>query len=142
MPDTYLPQALTVYQKEYLSKLSLQHGAKDIINWIKQANHLVAIATESTTAMAKKKLKAVDINKLVDVLVTSNDTGSMKPDPAYLTLAMSEANVSKAHTIVVGDGKTQDIVPAEKLGLKTILIPSRKFNLNEIKPQIQAFLET
>jgi len=141
IPDTYLSQALAVYEKEYLQKLSLQNGAKDILTWIKQSHSLVAIATETPTAMAKKKLKVLGLKQFIDILITSNHTGTMKPDSTFLTLAIKESGVKSTQVVVVGDGATQDLAPAKKLKLKTILIPSRKFNLNEIKPQLQAFFE-
>lgn len=141
IPDTYVSQALAVYEKEYFEKIGLQNGAKDLLSWIKEGHHQIAIATESTTSMAKKKLKVLSLKPLIDVLVTSNHTGVMKPDKSYLLLAMKEADVKASKVIVIGDAETQDLAPAKAMKLNTILIPNRKFNLNEIKPQIQAFFE-
>lgn len=142
IPDTYISQSLAVYQKDFLEKIQPQAGAGELLQWIKKGTASIAVATESTTAMAKKKLKSVHLKSFVDILISSNHTGTMKPNPTYFQLAIQESGVKKNHTIVVGDSEVRDLEPAREIGLHTIKIPSRKFNLGEIKPQLQTFFET
>lgn len=136
IPETYLNQALTLFNKHFLSNLKIQRGAKEIINWLKLNNITVAVATESMRGEAKKKLKAVGLLKNIDILVTSNDIGTMKPNPAYYQKVISLTKTSKKNTVVVGDQIQNDIEPSETLGIKAILIPPNNFHLGTIKKDL------
>lgn len=58
----------------------------------------------------------------VDSIVTSNDAGHLKPHPAVFQMAMRWAGVAADHCVVIGNSEANDIEPALKLGMASILV--------------------
>ena len=55
-------------------------------------------------------------------IFTPKETKFIKPDPRAFLIVLEEFNVKPKETVMVGDEIERDILPAEKLGIKTILI--------------------
>ncbi|MCL2651224.1 MAG: HAD family hydrolase [Candidatus Azobacteroides sp.] len=53
-------------------------------------------------------------------IVESAIVGIRKPDPAIFALGVKALEIAPAETIVIGDSYSKDIVPATKIGCKTI----------------------
>ena len=142
IPDTYISQALSIFEKDFLNKLKLQRGAKELLSWLKQNGHAVSVSTESMHSLAKKKLKAVGVLRSIDILITPNDVGQMKPDAKYYQLAIKESKTPLDYCIAVGDSQSSDIDPAVELGIHGILVPSSNFHLSQIKPKLESIFSS
>ena len=142
IPSHHLPPALNAFEKELLDNLEPQKGAKDLLDWLNGTDICtVAVSTGSARSEAVKKLKKAELYPFIKVLVTSNETKTMKPDPLYFKLIMEETGVNPGGALVIGDSQEEDIDPAKKLGLETILLPPNQFHLSSLKDQIAEFLE-
>lgn len=137
IPETYLTEGIRLYEKELLDNLSLQSGATETLQTLKDSGIKIAVATGSQRSEATKKLKRVDLYRYVDILITSTDVGVMKPHLAYYTLVLDQSGVKPQHTLVVGDDRKEDLDLAQKLGLKTILFPKVKGHLGMVLSQIK-----
>lgn len=62
------------------------------------------------------------IGKYFDVVVASAEAGFAKPDLQIFTMALEEANCEPTDAIMIGDRLDNDIIPAKKLGMKTIWV--------------------
>lgn len=138
--DKLIPITLKAYEKELLACIKPMAGAKEIVSWIKETGGLVTVAAGTDRSLAKKKLKACDLFKFVDFLITSADVGAMKPDPRYYSLILDEFHAKSNQAIVISDSKKEDIEPATKLGLKTIEIKPASSHLTQLKPELSEFL--
>jgi HAD superfamily hydrolase (TIGR01509 family) len=58
----------------------------------------------------------------IDAIVTSVDAGRLKPHPAVFEMAMRWAGVQPERCVVIGNREENDIEPALKLGMWTILV--------------------
>jgi putative hydrolase of the HAD superfamily len=58
----------------------------------------------------------------IDAIVTSVDAGRLKPHPAVFEMAMRWAGVHPEQCVVIGNREENDIEPALKLGMRTILV--------------------
>src|SRR6059058_1351793 len=58
----------------------------------------------------------------VDGIITSVDAGHLKPHPAVFEMAMSWAGVPPERCVVIGNREENDIDPALRLGMWTILV--------------------
>lgn len=132
--------ALHIYEKELLNMLEPNSGAKDLLSWLKEQKHTIVVSTGSGKNEAKKKLDKTQLSQYVDMLVTSDDVGSMKPNQAFITQPMAQAKATKSTTLVIGDSKAEDTEPAEALGVASILIKPGKHHLNELRGQIETWL--
>lgn len=133
MPTTHYQGALQIFEREFLSMLKPQQGARELLSWLNKIQVKVAVATESGASEAKKKLKHARLYKLVDVLVTSNDVGHFKPDELYYTTCLSETGFAPDQTLVVGDREDEDLAPARTLGMQTYLVTNSNHHLGMIK---------
>lgn len=140
IPTTHLASALNAYEKELLDNLSPQRGAKEILDWIDDEGHIIAVATGSNRSEATKKLKRVELYKYISVLVTPNETDTMKPDPSFYSLILDQTRVKPGRALVVGDSQQEDLDPAEKLGLSTLLVPPVSPHLGKLRDEIHKFL--
>lgn len=136
MSTSHYQGALHEFEREFLSKLQPQQGARELFSWLKKIGVTIAVATESGTSEAKKKLKHARLYPLVDILVTSNDVGVFKPDPAYYEHCMSHAGVDASEVLVVGDRETEDLEPARQLGCRTYLVTDANHHLGLIKDEL------
>lgn len=70
---------------------------------------------------------------LLEVIVTSQETGHTKPHPAIFQEALRRARVKPQETMFVGDQYQIDVLGAEKVGMKGVLIDrGDHFNENEV----------
>lgn len=62
------------------------------------------------------------IGKYFDVVVASAEAGCAKPDWKIFNIALEQANCSPENAVMIGDRLDNDVVPAKKLGMKTIWV--------------------
>lgn len=56
----------------------------------------------------------------LDVIVDSTRVGMSKPDPGIFRMALDELGLEPGETIFVGDSYERDMMPARRMGMKTI----------------------
>ena len=79
---------------------------------------LVANHPESSV----ESLKSDGIFELIDFLGISAVVGIEKPDPAIFELALSKLNVAGKDCVHIGNRIDTDVIPAKKLGIRTVWI--------------------
>lgn len=62
------------------------------------------------------------IGKYFDVVMASAEAGCAKPDLQIFKMALQKAKCEPNEAIMVGDRLDNDIVPAKKLGMKTVWV--------------------
>ena len=62
------------------------------------------------------------IGQYFDVVIASAEAGCAKPDPKIFTMALQEAKCEPGEAVMVGDRLDNDIIPAKKLGMKTVWV--------------------
>ena len=62
------------------------------------------------------------IGKYFDVVMASAEAGCAKPDPKIFTMALQKAKCEPNDAVMVGDRLDNDIIPAKKLGMKTVWV--------------------
>ena len=70
----------------------------------------------------KSLLLKLDINQFIDVAVTSRDAGVAKPNPGIFQYALTQASVSPAKALHIGDDLEGDVVGAINSNMKAILL--------------------
>ena len=67
-------------------------------------------------------LDKLGVKTLLQVVVTSQDAGANKPQPAIFRKALRQAGTQASEAIYVGDQYQVDVVGASKVGMKGILL--------------------
>ncbi len=89
-----------------------------------------AILTDSTSFL----VEASGLQKEA-ILFTPAKTGGLKPDPKVFLNVLNTLNIGPEEAVMIGDSIRRDLIPAKKLGIKSILIDrENKFpNYTELK---------
>lgn len=70
----------------------------------------------------QKRIDDWGIGKYFDVVVASAEAGVAKPDSAIFKIALEKAGCKPENAAMIGDRLDNDIIPAKKLGMKTIWV--------------------
>ncbi len=62
------------------------------------------------------------IGRYFDVVISSAEEGCEKPDLKIFELALKRANCAPDEAVMIGDRLDNDIVPANKIGMKTVWV--------------------
>lgn len=71
---------------------------------------------------SKERLEKIGLLKYISLVVASAEEGVAKPDLRIFEIALNKANCKAEETIMVCDRLDNDIVPANKIGMKTVWI--------------------
>ncbi len=80
----------------------------------------LAVVSDAPRLQAWLRLGQLNLQHFFDVVVTFDDTGKRKPDPAPFQKTLNLLNLQPQETIMVGDWAERDIVGAKLLGMKTV----------------------
>jgi HAD superfamily hydrolase (TIGR01549 family) len=92
-------------------------GALALLQALKPT-YKIGIVTNNRTAEQQEKLRYLGMTDLVDVLITSEEAGVLKPDPAIYHLALARLGAAPAQTVMVGDNWQADVVGALAVGIR------------------------
>lgn len=70
----------------------------------------------------QERINSWGIGKYFDVVMASAEAGCAKPDLKIFSMALDKAECKPADAIMVGDRLDNDIIPAIKLGMKTVWV--------------------
>jgi putative hydrolase of the HAD superfamily len=80
----------------------------------------LAVVSDAPAREAWLRLCYLNFHHIFDAVVTFEDTGKRKPDPAPFLKALDLLGVKAKETLMIGDWAERDMVGAAKLGMKTV----------------------
>jgi len=86
---------------------------------------------------SKERLDKLGLLKYIDLVIASAEEGVTKPDLRIFQIALDRANCKPEKALMVGDRIDNDIVPANKIGMKTIWIKQGFGKYCEPKTEIE-----
>ncbi len=118
----YIVNAIRGYVRNRMSRLpqTLTPGIEKILEVLSR-NYKLALAGNQPSAV-KKVLEKYGVLKFFAVTEVSEDIGISKPDPSFFENILKKLDLRPQEAIMVGDRFDNDIIPAKKLGMKTILV--------------------
>ena len=127
------PALASRYREEYEQGWGAVEGAGELLQTLKGLGLRVGIVTNNIRAEQVLKLERCGLAGFVDVLVTSEDAGIAKPEPAIFGKALAALDLAAAGTVMVGDVWDTDIAGALRAGLRPVW-----FNWRRLPPRDQA----
>ena len=94
-------------------------GALALLQALKPG-YKIGIVTNNRTAEQHDKLRHLGMAELVDALITSEEAGVLKPDPAIYHLALARLGATPAQAVMVGDNWLADVVGARAAGIRPV----------------------
>ena len=124
-------RAANNYVKDWASKhdQELNPGIEGVIRKLKQ-KYVLALAGNQPSGVKKllRHYRLLDYFTSTDV---SGDIGKAKPDPEFFMHILNKLEVMPGEAMMVGDRLDNDIIPAKKLGMKTVLLKVGTYSVLE-----------
>ncbi len=98
----------------------LYKGAFDIISYLYGKYKLGIIANQALGT--QERIDNWGIGKFFDVVISSAEAGCAKPDSKIFSMALDKAGCRPEDAIMIGDRLDNDIIPAKKMGMKTVWV--------------------
>lgn len=108
-----------VYGEIYRTSRRPVEGAGEFVTALRR-NHRIAIVTNNLTAEQTAKLTQCGLEDLIDVVITSEDVGFAKPNPAIFDVALRAAGARPEEAVMVGDSWENDVVGALNAGIAPV----------------------
>lgn len=91
----------------------------EILDSMRQANLKLAVLSDYP---AVSKLEALGIDRYFHVILSADQVGNLKPNPAGLLLVLRQLNVQPEEALNVGDRYEIDAVTAQQAGVRCAII--------------------
>ena len=98
----------------------LYEAVPDVIKGLYGKYKLGIIANQSLGT--QERIDNWGIGKYFDVVMASAEAGCAKPDMRIFKMALQKAKCEPNEAVMVGDRLDNDIIPAKKLGMKTVWV--------------------
>lgn len=110
------------YWDAYIDEMALVDGTRETLAALRDRDIPVALVTDLTTRIQLRKVADLGIDGRIDLLVTSEEVGSEKPDTVMFDEALTAFGVDAADAVMVGDDPAADIAGGNAAGLTTVLV--------------------
>lgn len=95
--------------------------AEDVLKYLCGQGYKIGVIANQSLGTAER-LEKWGLLKYIDVVAASAELGVSKPDRAIFDKALEMAGCVACEAVMIGDRLDNDIIPAKKLGMKTIWI--------------------
>lgn len=119
--DVPIQELVQVY-RETEPALSLYPDGEAFLRQLKKAEIKTGLITDGNVQVQKNKIRALELNERLDVVVVSWEIGLEKPDQEVYEYCLRRLGCRPAEAVYVGDNPLKDFIGAKKLGMKTVRI--------------------
>jgi len=121
-PENWIPELIRTYRR-HEPTISLPAETRRVLRTLCQRYRL-GIVTDGHREVQWRKIRALGVHTLVDVIVTSDDFGRRcwKPDSLPFLTACRALKTRPENVLFVGDHPVRDIRGATQLGMTTVRI--------------------
>ena len=96
-------------------------GAVDVMRRLRRQEVAIGICSDLTTAIQLQKLEKLGLTDMIDVIVTSEEAGCEKPDPAIFRLCLEKLRLAPQTVLMIGDSYRKDVLGAQQAGMDALL---------------------
>ena len=128
-----------IFRDAYVDAMELFPGVRERLTAIRAQGITIGMLTDLTTSVQLKKLRALGISDLIDLLVSSEEAGAEKPDPKPYTLMLSKLGCEPDEVCMIGDSLSKDMMGAKSIGITRL---RRKQTPETRKPSPDPLIQT
>ena len=108
-----------IFRERYLPRLRPLKGSRELVLRVRSDGLKAIVATSAKDKELKGRLKAAQVEDLMQERATASDAKRSKPDPDIVQAAIEESDIEPEHLIMIGD-TPYDIEAATKARVRTI----------------------
>jgi putative hydrolase of the HAD superfamily len=112
--------AAAIYRTAYQQTRQLVPGARALVEALRADGVCIAIITNSEVKEQHDKLRHLEMLRLIDVLIISEEVGVPKPQPQIFETALARTRCAPNEVVMVGDAWLNDIVGATNVGIRAV----------------------
>lgn len=120
-PICYSLQMYDVYWNCFLSNMIRFKYVLPVFDYLKANNIKIAILTDLTAHIQHRKLCALNVQRYIDLLVSSEEAGAEKPAECMFELIHDKLKFEKEEIVMIGDSWDKDVVGARSYGFRGFL---------------------
>ena len=98
--------------------------AKSTLRVLRDRGVQMGLVTNGGGEVQRTKVACMKLGGYFDSVIISAEVGVSKPDPAIFRLALAELGVEAVNTIFVGDDPENDVVGAQRVGMRAVWMSS------------------
>jgi len=119
-PAGHAAQLARGYRTAYEGAWQPVTGAPELLKALRAAGLPIAIVTNNIVAEQQLKLRHCGLDRLIDLLITSEEIGAAKPDVRIFEAVLSRMGINRDETVMIGDAWHTDIAGAQAAGIRPI----------------------
>jgi len=117
-PFDHVLKMYDVYWNFFLENMQPYDGAADFLRELKSSGVKISTCTDMTAHIQYRKIARLGLDKFIDFMVTSEETGFEKPAPIMFTMALEKMKISANEAAYFGDTLDRDILGAANVGIE------------------------
>jgi len=118
----YIAAAIIAYHQEKENSIKPFDDVEECLKKLKKLSIKTMIITDGLPIKQYDKILRLGLDKLIDLVVISDEIGIRKPNPNLFEYSLKEAGVNGSDAIYIGDRIDKDIVPANLNSIHSIYI--------------------
>lgn len=123
LADEPLARQLSVQFLEYLpARKSLFPYTLEILRYLKEKKYHMHLVTNGFETVQHHKIKNANLHPFFEQIITSEASGSLKPNKEIFDYALTKAGAVSAESIMIGDNQDADIQGGINAGMDTIFV--------------------
>ncbi|OPY36376.1 MAG: putative HAD-hydrolase [Methanoregula sp. PtaU1.Bin051] len=113
-------ECCAVYEAAKVAAIRPYPGIMHLLESLHKNGIPLAIVTDAPAVNATRRMERAGLSGYFTALVSPDQSGAAKPDPASFLLALECLGTGAEETALVGDNIRRDIAPAQRLGMVTL----------------------
>jgi HAD superfamily hydrolase (TIGR01509 family) len=110
-----------IFRTKYLPTLQPTRGAHRLVEWLRDENLTLAVATSAAAEEVQSLLRVAHADKLFDARSSSDDADRSKPDPDIVHAALERIGCDPIDAVMIGD-TPYDLEAALRAGVGLIAL--------------------
>jgi len=106
------------YWSAFLDRMEWDADARSFLERAQQAGLDICIVTDLTAQIQHRKWLKLGLGAHVRYMVSSEEAGYEKPEPAIFKLALQKLGMKPEEVIMIGDSLRKDVQGAEVMGIR------------------------
>lgn len=109
-----------LYWEALIDAAQPKEGVNDALAALKKAGCILGVGTNMTLDWQMVKLQKLGLLDLFDFVVSSEEAGTEKPDPAFFRFCAQRAELDPRDCLFIGDSLKGDVLGAENAGMQAL----------------------
>lgn len=134
----YIAAAVMAYHKEKVNSIRLYDDVQNCLERLNDNRIKTAIISDGIPIKQYEKILRLNLDKLIDFIVISDEIGVKKPNPELFKYSLSKFGFKNKEMIYIGDRLDKDILPANLANIYSIYLHrGGKYDSNNVNKKIQ-----